>query len=152
MVAIELKTDAFFDRATVKALVDRQTRRALGQAGAIVRRYARSSIRKARPNERPSKPGKPPKSRSPRHELRTILFAYQEQTRSVVIGPMKFPGTSPGTPVPALLEFGGVGLPGSRGRRRRFEPRPYMAPAFEKARPKILEAWRSKGLPRVGGI
>jgi len=73
----------FFDRAKVKNAVDAGTRRVLSRFGAFVRTRARTSIRKKKGT---SPPGSPPHSHV--GLLRKfILFAYDPQRKSVVIGP-----------------------------------------------------------------
>lgn len=142
----------FFDRQRVIDSLDKAKRSRLAKQGAIVRTFARRSIRPARrksladmtENERiafdvrsriavasgqpkpqlpfaSSKPGQPPRNRT--GLLRDkILFAYDPQSESVVVGPALLNG---GTGAPETLEFGG------RNDRGVFvEPRPFMRPAM----------------------
>jgi phage gpG-like protein len=100
----------FFDRALIDRKVDRAILRQLSKAGAFIRQRARSSIRK---RKKASKPGKPPTNR--KGLLRNnIVFVYDPDSRSVVIGPtllnmIFFNGD--GQPVkgtvPGVLEAGG---------------------------------------------
>ncbi|WP_145388720.1 hypothetical protein [Stieleria neptunia] len=117
----------------------------------------RSKIRKRR---RPSKPGQPPSAHTTGFaSLRTILFAYDQQQHSVVVGPVLLnkrqsliepvDGTVPGT-----LEIGGTiripeesydgstwyaitrrSRPSSRKKKRirtaRVEPRPFSGVSLE---------------------
>ena len=74
----------------------------LSKAGAFIRQRAKTSIRK---RKQTAKPGSPPSSH--RGTLRDlILFQYDENTESVVIGPQLF-GSHTTPTVPNLLEFGG---------------------------------------------
>ena len=105
---------AFFDRRPIDRSVDRARFNALGKAGAFVRRRARSSIRK---RKAPSRPGSPPTNRTG-HLRDRIVFFYDAQQESVVIGPTilnKHYKNGHGKPekgtVPQLLEEGGnVGI------------------------------------------
>lgn len=117
----------FFDRERVLKAVSRARRRALSRAGAFVRTRARTSIRKRRGT---SKPGRPPYS----HEgslRKGILFGYDPQRESVVVGPVGFKGST----APTALEFGGPSTRYSPRTRRdepvEIGPRPYMRPALE---------------------
>ena len=133
----------FFDRAEVMRATSRAERRVLSRFGAFVRRSARSSIRKRKGI---SQPGRPPSSHT--GLLRKfIFFAYQVQSRSVIVGPVRL-NRKVGD-APAALEHGGTSrvVEGSRrsGRRVRtirVRPRPYMQPAFEKEKEKLPQMWR----------
>jgi hypothetical protein len=100
--------NAFFDRPAVAAAVDRAQRQVLSRAGAFIRTRARSSLRRRKGI---SEPGRPPSIHSKSKSLKTILFAYDLQSRSVVVGPVLFNAVTSGvtarTTVPALHEFGG---------------------------------------------
>jgi len=107
----------------------------LVQFAAFVRRSAKSSIRK---RKRCSLPGQPPSSH--KGLLRDfILFAWDEATRTIVIGPRKLSGMMSDTALHAL-EFGGPSMV-YRGRGRKevllIAPRPYMYPAMERELPKF---------------
>jgi hypothetical protein len=101
-------TKVFFDRRAVIDRIGRAKASVLSKAGAFVRRSAKGKIRYA---ESVSKPGSPPHAHeskkhgrdSPLREL--TFFAYDEQTNSVVIGPMPFRGMAI---VPRVLELGGT--------------------------------------------
>jgi hypothetical protein len=147
----------FFDKPAILNSVDAGTRQFLSKFGAFVRTRARSSIRT---RKTPSEPGTPPSS----HEgtlKKYIYFGYDQNVRSVVIGPEKtnqvfFNGD--GRPVtgtvPEVLERGGEirilevfkygrwqradlrsrrSIAGLKTRLRtvKIEARPYMGPAFE---------------------
>lgn len=75
----------FFDKPAVRDAMDRATVRVFSRFGATVRLTARRSIRKIGKKGEASKPGQPPKSRT--GLLREhIYYAYDKQSRSVVIG------------------------------------------------------------------
>jgi hypothetical protein len=127
----------FFDRDKVMRSVDAGTRKVLSKFGAFVRQRAKTSIRKRKGT---SSPGSPPYSHV--GLLRKfILFAYDPQRRSVVIGPAL---TKEGSQAPRLLEHGGDAVIVDRGKARhvRYRPRPFMQPAFEAEKPKLSALWR----------
>ena len=111
----------------VQRATSRAERKQLYKAGAFVRRRAKSMIRK---RKRISEPGEPPSSHTG-HFRRRILFAFDDNTRSVVIGPTLRDANSD---VPSLIERGGTVVRRTAdGRVRRFdyEARPVMGPAGE---------------------
>ena len=127
----------FFDREKVKRSVDASTRRVFSKFGAFVRQRAKTSIRKRKGT---SPPGSPPYSHV--GLLRKfVLFAYESQRRSVVIGPTL---TKEGSRAPRLLEHGGDAVIEDRGKKRhvRYRPRPFMQPALEAEKPKLPALWR----------
>lgn len=132
---------AFFDRRRVMIAVDRSTRKALSKSLAFIRQTARTKVLKRRTNESP--PGHPPSVRASGAgaSLRNILFAYDERTKSGVVGPVRYltrTKPSSGKTVPQVLEFGSREVIKSRSRRglfrrkmARYEPRPFMGPALK---------------------
>lgn len=193
-------TELFFDRAAVRDAVNAAERRVLAQFGAFVRRVARNSMRKAprdpargvetyydtRNRRRAratgryvkrntSRPGAPPLYHSGEPNLRTILYAYEPATHSVVVGPVGLNGAKGAAP--PLLEFGGVarfrevltptGWRGAntplakearkRGRARervrvaRVAARPFMAPAFTSGAAKFPSLWAGAVKGTYGG-
>ena len=86
----------FFDSSSVINAVDKATRKALSKFGAFVRTSARGSIRR---RKGVSKPGQPPYAHQ--GDIKEILFAYDSQSKSVVIGPVK----------KNIHYFGGDGFP-----------------------------------------
>ena len=134
----------FFDRQAVMDAVDRAALRNLSRAGSFIRTAARSSLRKRR---RISRPGEPPSVHTADRvaTLKNIWFIYDPIQRSVVVGPVKLPGSrlrmSDRETVPALLEFGGTAMVGRRRRVSRYAPRPFMGPAMERELPKFANIW-----------
>jgi hypothetical protein len=134
-VKMEVK-NLFFDRAMVIREVGKKNAAALSKAGAFVRRRARSSMRR---RKAAAPPGSPPSAHSKDavRTLKNILFAYDRQRQSVVIGPVRLNGE--GGSVPALHEFGGTKTLRQRGRGRRppsirlarYPARPFMGPALQ---------------------
>ena len=140
MITMRIK-DMFFDRATVIRAVDGTKRKVLSKAGAFIRTAARTSIRKRKAS---APAGKPPHS----HEgslRRLILFGYDRAADSVVVGPVGFKKSV----APNVLEYGGETVVLSRrggrltSRKVKVAPRPHMAPALEKERPKLPLLWRN---------
>lgn len=132
----------FFDRPKVTRAVDRAKRRVLSKAGAFIRQRARTSIR---PRKRTSRPGEPPSSHAG-HLRRLLLFGYDRQRESVVVGPVGFRRSK----APRVLEIGGRTTVESGGRRHRkkkrtvrIAARPYMAPALEKERSNLPKVWHN---------
>lgn len=136
MTVKDYKT-GFFDREHVQRSMAAHARKALSMFGAFVKQRAKTSIRK---RKGPSPPGRPPHSQ--RGILRkSIHFAYDRSAQSVVIGPVGFSARAEVTP---LFEYGGIGRKrGYNKRPPRYEPRPYMHPAFEKEKPNLAEMWKN---------
>jgi len=101
--------ESFFDRPLVIKALARAKRKVLSKAGAFVRKRARSSIRR---RKKPSAPGSPPSAHSKDSaSLKTILFAFQPQSESTIVGPValnqvNFTVESVTTTVPGLHERG----------------------------------------------
>jgi len=153
-------TKFFLDRAEVQRKLGVARVRALGRQGAFVRRRARTSILRRR--KRISAPGSPPSvhSKGSIDSLRNILFAYEQSSDSVVVGPVKLNqinrSRSGSISIPALMEFGGrieileERYPGTRAgmwfrsdlrTRRRYADRIYRnRPARYRPRPFMLPA------------
>ena len=159
--------DLFFDRQAVQAKADRAKIKNLSKAGAFIRRGARSSIRR---RKAVSAPGQPPSAHSKDRvaTIKNILFGYDAESESVVVGPVLLNGhqhvggvTTSGT-TPETLEFGRtVGLrekrvgkswrsigrrrprPGqpTRIRRATYRPRPFMGPALAAESETFPDLW-----------
>lgn len=131
----------FFDRAKVTRAMSDATRRALSKAGAFVRTTAKGLIRSGKGV---SKPGSPPKSHVGLLK-KFLFFAYDERSRSVVIGPMLL--TEKTGEAPSLLEYGGLAKRRRRNTDREFlytyKARPYMGPALEKNVGKIPSTFQN---------
>lgn len=101
-----------------------------------------------------SEPGEPPRTRT--GLIRKFLFfAFDPQTKSVVVGPALLNKSSG---APATLEYGGVTMGivnaeimlngGQRVYRQtemlvKIEPRPYMQPALQRNQAKVAELFRN---------
>ncbi len=131
----------FFDRKSVLDATDKATRAALSRFGAFVRTRSRTSIRTKKGI---SPPGSPPYSH--RGTLKKgILFSFDPERRSVVIGPTQMGRSGDGARV--LEEGGTIRVPGLRGGRPlNYQARPYMKPAFDAELPKAIQQF--KGLIR----
>jgi len=140
MFGMSLKSakEGFFDRAKVVGAVGKATRQVLSRFGAFVRQRAKTSIRNKKGT---SPPGSPPYSHVGLLR-RFILFAFDPQRQSVVIGPTQLRETSV---APRILEHGGdatVDTP-IGPHPARYEPRPFMQPAFEQEKGKLPDLWRN---------
>lgn len=128
LITIEVAKSNFFDRTLVQNAIGKGRARAMAQTGGFIRTDMRRSIkppRRMRLDEMPdemrahykglpakmrplasSKPGEAPRGRTKRLK-NSILFAYDRQTDSGLIGPIHFPG-SRSSHAPRVLEFGGL--------------------------------------------
>lgn len=125
----------FFDKKKVLLAVGKARVQALSKAGAFVRTRARSSIRK---RKKVSAPGKPPSSH--KGLLKQFLFfAYDEGSKSVVIGPARIRNNR----APEALEYGGTATVFSHGKRvpARIRARPFMHPALAAEAPNFAGLW-----------
>ena len=100
--------EAFFDRPKVIKSLKAAKRKVLSKAGAFVRKRARGSMRR---RKGVSPPGFPPSAHSQGNSLKTILFAYQPQSESTIVGPVQlnqvnFTVESVTSTVPGLHERG----------------------------------------------
>lgn len=136
--------NAFFDRPKVQSAVDKATRKAMSRSLAFVRTRQRSMLRR---RKRTSQPGKPPSIRSTDRvaTLKNILFAYDQRTKSGVVGMVglnRRQTTNLGSmTVPQLMEFGGIvqqrsgrllrSSPTRRRRRVQYRARPSAGPALD---------------------
>tara|TARA_A100001391_G_scaffold203516_1_gene196087 strand:+ start:1073 stop:1612 length:540 start_codon:yes stop_codon:yes gene_type:complete len=102
---------AFFDREKIKKAVDRASRKAISKSLAYIRTSQRSSLRR---RKKVSRPGQTPSihSTNPNASLKKILFAYDERTKSGVVGPVLLNSSKArmrlNKPLPAVLEAGGT--------------------------------------------
>lgn len=159
MFDLKLKTakGSFFDREPIRKAVDAATLRILSRFGAYVRQRAKTSVRV---REGTSSPGLPPfghksgvrkkTSRSGEARVRPIsllreyiLFSYDRERKSVIIGPAKLSGTV-GPRALEALEYGGASVSLSNGKTRSVSvrARPFMRPAFSEELQRLPEDWR----------
>lgn len=158
--------DAFFDRKAVQDRVDAAKRKQLSKAGRFVRRTARTLLR----GKKASQAGQPPATHGPEPNLRTIFYVYDQQTESVVVGPVKLNQVNMvdgnRATVPELMEKGGIATiyeerwrgqlkwrrrdmrrnrKAEKEYRRRtaiYRQRPFMGPALDRERAKVPELFR----------
>jgi phage gpG-like protein len=122
----------------IKSKVDTATRKRLSKFGAYVRQTARQSIRKRKGS---SRPGQPPSSHTGLLK-QFIYFGYDENRRSVVIGPVVLARKASG--IPEVLEHGGnvtIQWGKNRGKTVSIEARPFMGPAFDAELEKQSSLW-----------
>lgn len=109
----------------------------VSQAGAFIRRDARSSMRR---RKKPSPPGKPPRVLIGFIKKFLFFIVDRQEPISVTVGPAGF---GEGYDAPSALEFGGVvtrkTFSGGRVRSMqvKLEARPYMQPAYNKTEQKL---------------
>jgi hypothetical protein len=127
----------FFDRAAVINAMDAKTRRVLSRFGAFVRRRDRSSQRR---RKKVSDPGSPPSAHVGLIKEMTY-FAYEPESKSVIVGPAFLNRPQPGVLV--LIEKGGDALRAVHGKPKRlhYRARPHTGPAFEAELPKLPGMW-----------
>jgi len=149
MIGLRLDKSMFFDRRPVMDAVDAATRRVLSRFGYLVRKAARASIKESAGG---SSPGQPPHShmRARRRRLnakrrkegqepikkgfeglRFVLFAFNAESRSVIIGPAS--NRSRSMTIPEILEYG--------EKDPRVAARPFMGPSFEKEQKSLPSLW-----------
>lgn len=135
-----LKTTTEWRPGKLIAAAQRAKKRNLIRGAAIVRHRARSKLRK---RKRISRPGERPSIHASKRNLRLILFAYDQQSSTSVVGPVKFQ-TSSSNVVTALEKGGRTTSKKRRGRRavRTIQPRPFMRPARNDAKDALGGLWK----------
>jgi len=128
-MASGIKVRIRFDKKAIEKAVKRSNIDSLGRAGALVRTIARRSIRRKGVQNKPSKPGNPPKTTGPLR--RSILFEVAKDKQDVIVGPSSDFVDNVGK----AHEFGG------KFRKEKFPKRPFMGPALEKASPRLPKLW-----------
>lgn len=109
MFALRTKTLVMFDRSIFHRNWRKINETPAKRAGMYVRKTAIRSIRKDRSkSKRPSKPGRPPKTRAAGEPMRRIYSVPYGRKGGVIVGAVKLSGTSRGEPVPGLHEHGGT--------------------------------------------
>jgi hypothetical protein len=165
-----------FDRSVIRRNWSNTVRTPVTRAGLLVRKIARNSIRRATGKRaKPSPPGRPPKSRvkggNPPFKL--IFSVPNSSGTEATIGMIGFGKSGGEMPPPGIQEHGATVVrryivPGSqkRNRRGRFErgplqrvrktvkvaPRPFMAPALDKATPQLPSLFRGAFDRKARGI
>lgn len=154
------------DSRRMQDRAERASVRALFRISAFTRTTAKRSMRKVSERAKPSRPGKPPRARpgdryGRGYLLRELMeFDVNRKELSAVIGPRKFGrqrvlGAKRRFTVPQLHEFGQtfrIRRDDGSTKRVRYEPRPFMEPALEKARQssRLDSAWKDVFNRRVG--
>lgn len=147
-VAFKVKTIDQFKRYLKR--VNSSQPSSLGKAAALVRKTAKWSIRK---RKKISRPGDPPSSHANQLLKRNIFYEVDRRRQNATIGPVALNQRIKG--IPETLEHGGkstiipwVSKRGSRKERKRkvrmvtVKARPFMGPALEKVRTKLVKYWR----------
>jgi hypothetical protein len=135
---LRMESVVFFDRIKIEDPTKAAQLRAMSKMGAFIRRRAQTSMRRRKRGA--SRPGTPPNARV--GYLRDyILFAYDPETDSVVVGPIVY-GRSSGGKVPATHEFGGM-----LNRKRPRRVREILAGISSGQRWKAIRTAKSMGVP-----
>jgi hypothetical protein len=160
MLTLKFKAaqSGFFDREAVTDRLDAATRKNFNEFGRLVRARAQRSILI---REGSASPGQPPhghksgfrerRSRST-GRVRTrrvsllrefIFYSFDQQSKSVVVGPVRLNGTISSESLPAL-EYGGPSTAKIKGKRRRIRvaAHPFMRPAAAAELPQLPAMWR----------
>jgi hypothetical protein len=87
-LTVRQSRQGFFNRPSVIRAVGKAKVESLSRFGAYVRRDARKSIRPGGKKGKVSKPGEPPRSHAGTLK-RFLNFAWDRQSQSLVVGPMK---------------------------------------------------------------
>lgn len=114
--------------AQVKRYVQQQNFKSFKHAGGFIYRVARNSIRKSK---KYAPPGKPARTRGKSKGLKNAL-AFDATERGVVIGFRK-------------SIIGTAAMPhehGGRYRGARYDKRPILGPALQKAMKRLPDSWR----------
>jgi phage gpG-like protein len=126
----------FFDKRRVMTATERAERRVLMRIGSYIRQTAKQSI-KARVT--PAPPGRPP-GRKTGFLKKSILFAYDANQSSVVIGPTR---AGKAAEITHALEYGGTTTNVAHDdQKQKIAARPFMGPAAAKNLPKLPAMWR----------
>lgn len=98
----------FFDRQETLNRLGKNKTKVLGMVGANVRITIQQSLKRAK-NEKPSRPGSPPKQRLPGDDgLRKITYNLSDDEQSVNVKVIKWNRPKQNYNVPAIHEFGGT--------------------------------------------
>ena len=100
-----VSVDMFFDRAKVLDRLHKKEISVLNRTGGESRNTVKRSMRPGGKKGKSSEPGEPPRYQT--KKLRdAIVYGYDEQNHSVVIGPLK--ARAKAENVPHILEYGGT--------------------------------------------
>lgn len=158
---LTVKALTYFNRNIVKTKWRKLNETPIKRAGLLVRTIARRSIR-TRKSDKPSPAGEPPRSRAPGKPLKLIYSVPNSFATQAIVGPLGF--NKDRVPTPSVHEFGERAIRtifvrednqrrSTKGRFRKkrrlpvrktvkYQKRPFMAPALEKARPRLPALWK----------
>jgi len=132
MLEVKTRIESNFPRVKRRAR-DGQVR-SLGHAAATVRLVAKRSIRV---RKKASQPGQPPHTRGRRRLKNAILYAVNRQLQKAIVGPSF-----------RLIGLAGAEMErGGRWREETFQARPFMVPALEKTKPRLVRHWAGALVP-----
>lgn len=156
MIPITLSNvSVVFNQKAILTPAERFQNRLLHKFGGSCRKTQQYSLRRGSPGQ-VSKPGKPPLRHATRPDFKYTVFYFADvRAKDVVIGPVLLSGKSAASPVPQLLEKGGLTRMSIARRRNRrakkivdvnISARPSARPAFEKTINKQLPALIKGGI------
>ncbi len=116
------------ETSKVNKKLDEALYNSMTQAGASVRLISKRSIRSSK---RPSAPGSPPHTQT-KALPKSILYFYDRTARTVIIG----------TAFNLIGLCGWLHEKGATYKNTKFDKREFMAPALEKAAPKLPNYWK----------
>lgn len=127
------------DRKKIVGLFGKVNAQVYEWYGKDVRNKARKSLRKPNKKRNVSQPGEPPVSQT--GTLKDTIFYELDETRGVVIGPVRFKGRYQGA---KALEYGGKTTTkiGRKKRSAKIKARPFMRPAREKVDKTLPDKYR----------
>lgn len=107
MITFNPKGFDTFDRRIIRKRWRRSNKDPIKRAGLLVRKIMRQSIRRDQSKaQRPSKAGRPPKSRAAGHPLKLIFSVTDRFNTRAIVGPVGFSNRR--KTVPQLMEEGGI--------------------------------------------
>lgn len=160
----------FFDREKIIKALDKAEHSSIFRGLMLVRKIAQRSMRSGGKKKKRSLPGQPPRYHGTKYLRKFLYAAYDTQHKVGVAGPTLLTGSGKrnhGKTVPETLEYGGevdttdflvrgewisIGDKSLTANAKRWaprrnrvatiEPRPYMKPAYEKAKPSLMKFWQ----------
>lgn len=126
MIGYRVKTRS--DVRKVQRKIQRENPTRLGHGAALIRTYAKRSIRTS---SKPSAKGRPPHTRKGKRLKKALLYAVEKARERASIGPShRIAGISGGEQEHGL------------DWRKPMEARPFMGPALEKVSPRLPREWQ----------
>ena len=149
-IGVQFKVIAKLEAKAVEDAAKKGAFKSLGNAVASIRKSAMASMTY---QKGPSQPGRPPHAHKGRLR-KSVLFDVDESRGTAVVGPSYDAMQSGGLPpwMASIHERGGT-FGGDNAKRKKskksmaaskpkkYPARPFMAPAFERAKPRLAAFW-----------